>query len=137
MGYLEWTVGINPADIHWPAFEKARHTTATVTNTFISKWLSNTVPTGKILQCRQHSISSRCPRCNHWGEDRIHILACWDTGATAIWDKGVESMTRLLEKEDTCPEIQQFILDGLRGFRRTPNRVCMEHLTQSRREDVI
>lgn len=137
MGYLERTVGINPADIHWPAFEKARHTTTTVTNTFISKWLSNTVPTGKILQRRQHSISSRCPRCNHWGEDRIHILACWDTGATAIWDKGVESMTRLLETEDTCPEIQQFILDGLRAFRRTPNRVCMEHLTPSWREDVI
>lgn len=50
MGYLTRKLSVDPAQIGWMAFQKARHTTGMVTNTFISKWLSNTVPTGKVLQ---------------------------------------------------------------------------------------
>jgi hypothetical protein len=120
MQYLNRKLTIDHSQLAWRAFEKARNASGMVTNTFISKWLSNTVPTGKVLQLRQHSITNRCPRCNHWGEDRLHVLTCWETGAKVIWDKGMDKLKQKMQDDDTCPEIQQLILTSLTKFRQSP-----------------
>jgi hypothetical protein len=111
---------VDHTQLGWKAFATARTASGMVTNTFISKWLSNTIPTGKVLQLRQHSITNRCPRCNHWGEDRLHVLTCWDAGAKVIWDRGVNKLKQQMQEDDTCPAIQQLILTSLIKFRQSP-----------------
>jgi hypothetical protein len=91
-------------------------------NIFISKWLSNTLATGLVMQRRQHRVFNRCPRCNHWGEDRLHIVICWDVRATIVWKKQIDTLTNLLHQEYTAPEIQQFLLAGLQEFRKHPRQ---------------
>jgi hypothetical protein len=118
--YIDRKLNIQHTQVVWTAFKRARLASDMVTNTFISKWLSNTLPTGKVLQLRQHSISNRCPRCNTWGEDRLHILTCWEVGAKTIWDKGVHKLTLKMIEANTCPDIQQFILNSLANFRKSP-----------------
>jgi hypothetical protein len=108
--------------IHTSAFHRARNTSATSLNIFISKWLSNTLATGLVMQRRQHRVFNRCPRCNHWGEDRLHIVICWDVRATIVWKKQIDTLTNLLHQEYTAPEIQQFLLTGLQEFRKHPRQ---------------
>jgi hypothetical protein len=66
------------------AFEHARVMSQTGMIKFISKWMSNTLATGVVLQRRKHRIFNRCPRCNEWGEDKVHVLICWDIRAEII-----------------------------------------------------
>jgi hypothetical protein len=103
------------------SFVIARSQAPLFLNTFLTKWLSNTLPTGVVMQKRRHRIFNRCPRCNAWGEDKLHILVCWDTRASVIWNKEMNTLQQMLIKEKTCPQISQFLMDGLRRFRAHPN----------------
>jgi hypothetical protein len=94
---------VNTIDFH--AFKHARAQTSVGINKFVTKWVSNTLATGVILQNRNHRIFNRCPRCNEWGEDRLHIIICWDIRAKIIWEKGYNTLQQLLQKLHTNPEI--------------------------------
>jgi hypothetical protein len=121
--YVRERIVSNPTiipTISWSAFQYARERAPTKLNIFMSKWISNTVATGTVLQRRRHRIFNRCPLCNAWGEDRMHVLVCWDIRAKMIWQKGLNNMQDLMVKEHTHPEIVTFILDGLRHFHRAP-----------------
>ena len=89
---------------------------------FHSKWISNTLATGMVMQRRKHRVFNRCPRCNHWGEDRLHVVICWDQRATIIWKKSVDRLRRFMVSENTDTGITTFLLDGLEFFRRSPSR---------------
>jgi exonuclease III len=110
---------ISKAQICWKALEYARAQSSTGRLIFVSKWVSNCVATGKVMQRRKHRVFNRCPRCDHWGEDREHVLRCWDPRATIIWNRQLELIKTSLEKEKTDPEITDFIVQGLNAFRRT------------------
>jgi hypothetical protein len=103
------------------SFSLARSHAPTFLNIFITKWLSNTIATGMVMQQRKHRIFNRCPRCNAWGEDRLHLVICWDARAKVIWNKQMDIFQDLLHKEQTCPEIAHFLMNGLRDFRAKPN----------------
>jgi hypothetical protein len=85
-----------------------------------------------------------CPRIRvlvllfstHWGEDRIHVLTCWHVGAISIWDKGIAALQQILIREHTCPEIQQFLLQELSNYRRTPNTRAPQRYSQPWKEDL-
>jgi hypothetical protein len=93
--------------VNTSAFEKARNSSATSLNIFISKWLSDTLATGIVMQRRQHRVFNRCPRCNHWGEDRLHIVVCWDVRTNIVWQTQIDTLTTMLTRAHTQPEIQQ------------------------------
>jgi hypothetical protein len=78
------------------------------------------------MQRRKHRVFNRCPRCNHWGEDKTHILRCWDIKAKVIWDTRFTALTQTLRDEQTHPDIENFIIDGLRNFRRTTTHGLLE-----------
>jgi hypothetical protein len=60
-------------------------------STLISNRISNTVPTGRVLQQQpQHWQFNRCLKCNQVGEDRLHVVMCWDKSAEIIWPKQLE-----------------------------------------------
>jgi hypothetical protein len=109
------------------AFGKARKTSATHLNIFISKWLSDTLATGKVMQRRQQRIFNRCPRCNHWGEDKMHIVVCWDIRTKIVWQHQMDQLQSKLQKTYTAPEIQQFLLQGIEEFRNHPRRQVEEN----------
>lgn len=120
--YITVKHNINPDTVHWESFSTARSKVSSATNIFITKWLSNTAPTGKILKLRQHCISSKCPRCNTLGEDREHVLTCWGLGATSIWEKGIQELQHLLDQEATHPDISQYMIESLRQYRISPSQ---------------
>jgi len=107
--------------IHWKAMEYARKRATTGLNIFMSKWISNTVLTGQVMQRRRQRVFNRCPRCNSWGEDREHIIRCWDVRANIIWKAGLSKLQHTLIKEDTHQDIAQFIIEGLGKFKRSKN----------------
>jgi hypothetical protein len=88
----------------------------------MSKWWSNTLPTGKVMQQRQQRVFNRCPRCNEWGEDRLHVLVCWDGRANIIRKRYLDTLRQLLNTTLTRPDIARFIMDGLNTFFRAPHQ---------------
>jgi hypothetical protein len=115
------TSNITMEDVAIRSFQHARLHSTTGLNKFVSKWLSNTLPTGVILQRRQHRIFNRCPRCNEWGEDRLHIIICWDTRAQLIRRKYLCTFRQLLERLHTSPDIMEFFINSITQFFRLPH----------------
>eukprot|EP00557_Chaetoceros_sp_GSL56_P013372 CAMPEP_0176481264 /NCGR_PEP_ID=MMETSP0200_2-20121128/2725_1 /TAXON_ID=947934 /ORGANISM="Chaetoceros sp., Strain GSL56" /LENGTH=500 /DNA_ID=CAMNT_0017877453 /DNA_START=2342 /DNA_END=3841 /DNA_ORIENTATION=- len=103
-------------NIAMTAFRHARLTMQLGMVKFMSKWWSNTLLTGVILQQRRSRIHNRCPRCNEWGEDKLHVLVCWDSRAKIIRQKYFDSLNQLLVNTSTHPEIRTFIMEGLVQF---------------------
>ena len=63
--------------INWKAYGKARKVAPLVTQTFITKWLSNTAATGVLMVNRQQRKHSSCPICDEPDEgDIMHIMIC-------------------------------------------------------------
>jgi hypothetical protein len=106
--------------VNFDSFRHARTNVPTGLLKFISKWLSNTLATGKVLQKRRHRIFNRCPRCNNWGEDRLHVAVCWDIRAAIIHKNYLSTLRQLLLSTSTKPEIIEFIIEGLTKFFRQP-----------------
>jgi hypothetical protein len=113
---------INTDTVHWESFATSQTKVSTTTNIFVTKWMSDTAPTGKILVKRRHSISSKCPRCGYLGEDREHVLVCWGLGAATIWEKGITALKNLMEEEKTHPDIYRFMIEGLSSYRKSPRQ---------------
>mmetsp|Transcript_13250 Transcript_13250/g.24864 ORF Transcript_13250/g.24864 Transcript_13250/m.24864 type:complete len:277 (+) Transcript_13250:387-1217(+) len=109
-------------NITMTAFHHARLTMQLGMVKFMSKWWSNTLATGVILQQRRYRIHNRCPRYNEWGENRLHVLVCWDSRAKIIRQKYLDTLHQLLANTSTHPEIISFIMEGLSQFFRRPNR---------------
>jgi hypothetical protein len=137
--YFSTKHNINTDTIHWESFATSRTKVSTTTNIFVTKWMSDTAPTGKILVKRRHSISSKCPRCGYLGEDREHVLVCWGVGAAIIWDKGMLALKHLLDKENTNPDISRFLMEGISSYRRSPrltNLIRHQHQWQQEIQEI-
>ena len=115
--------------VHYRSFSTARNLTYGGMNKFITKWISNTIATGRILQRRKHRIFNRCPRCDAWGEDKLYVVVCWDIRAKIIWDKQMEQLKRLMASLHTNPDIYTFITTGLAQFRTHPTTRLIHHFT--------
>ena len=90
---------------------------------FMSKWWNNTLATGVILQQCWHWIYNRCPWCNDWGEDCLHVLLCWDSKVKIIRQKYLDThLHQLLVNTSTHSDIISFIMEGLSQFFRQPHQ---------------
>jgi hypothetical protein len=123
-------------DISLKSLEHARHNAPPSLQIFHSKWISNTVATGVVLQKRNHRIFNRCPRCNTWGEDRLHVVVCWDQRATMIWNRQMERLKQFFLAEDTDPDITNFLLTSLTSFRKSPTQRRQQHLISPWQRDI-
>jgi hypothetical protein len=82
--------------IDFCTMEKAQGSSPLHINIFFSKWLSDTLPTGNVMQQHKQCIFNRCPHCSAWGKDRQHILICWDMRASVICNKQIAEFHDLL-----------------------------------------
>jgi hypothetical protein len=141
LDYMANRVFINPIEqssVCWDALRYARARVSLSINLFMTKWISNTVATGMVMQQRKHRVFNRCPRCNNWGEDRQHILICWDIRAKVIWDRQIKKLNALLVQEQTHPDIIGYIIHSLTTFRNQQRRQYPGHIFdwQKEQEDI-
>ena len=74
---LEVDRDILQASISWSTFGKVRKSCPLSLAVFVTKWISNTTATGKIMVARQHHAHSNCPICDEANEDDVlHVLTC-------------------------------------------------------------
>ena len=68
---------------------------------------------------RGWQASDACPLCCHRNEKSSHVLKCPNNAATELFTHKVDNeLKQTLEKESTCPNLQEIILEILKSRRR-------------------
>lgn len=112
--------GLLATKVDWPAFQKARVNSSAPIQKFITKWLSESLPTGRVMVQRQQRIHDHCPLCQEADEHLLHIVCCPDTRATAFFASELNKFTCWLEKINTHVAIIDFFDNGLDNWRHNP-----------------
>ena len=89
--------------ICWICNEKAMKNSSQYKRRFVSKWTSETMPTGKNLRRWKMRPYSFCPFCKQDDEDIYHILHCEDERSITVWNKSLLEFIQKLIKIRTCP----------------------------------
>ena len=106
--------------INWKAYGKARKAATLSTQTFITKWLSNTAATGVIMVNRKQRKHSNCPICNEPDEDIMHVMTCRSPSASELRETQLQELQLWLRSRHTDPTITSFVIKGLRSWFRDP-----------------
>ena len=111
----------NPFDfstvnVHWESFSTARKEASLSTQTFITKWLSGDIATGRVMVNRKKRILAKCPLCSHEDEHLIHVITCKSTTATELRNNLLSELGIWLESIHTAPSIVNAINLGLSGW---------------------
>ena len=118
--YLSHKLQVPPFILHkqinWLVLARARRECKNSMNIFITKWFSDTAPTGLVLLRRKQRVSSSCPLCDHPTEDFTHILQCQSPTATQCKYDLLQELRCWMDAVDTHPDILQFIFDGLSSW---------------------
>ena len=87
---------------------------------WITKQLSGTNATGKVMKRRQQWTQDRCPLCLTALEDSDHILKCKAKTAKDTWRQAVKELIDKLEEINTEPYICEVIEQRLISWPRRP-----------------
>ena len=71
----------------------------------ITKYMSNTLPTMKILQRRGHATANLCPRCRVTPETIQHVYQCTHKLSRGRWIVSVDALRKWNEARNTNPDI--------------------------------
>ena len=83
---------------------------------FISKWVSNQVAVGEVMERRRERESGLCPCCGKVLETKLHVLRCRHN--KQVWKQARKPLRRWMRRHDTDPEIMDAIIDILRNFQK-------------------
>ena len=100
--------------INWKAYGKARKAAPLSTQTFVTKWLSNTAATGVLIVNRQQRKHSHCPICDEPDEDIMHVMTCGSPLASELRETQLQELQLWLRSRHTDPTIKSFVIKGLR-----------------------
>ena len=89
--------------IHWPSQFKAYQAVSPARRRFISKWVSESIGTGKNMVRWNFRPHGKCPFCMRDDEDVHHILHCPHTNSIQEWAKRCRSLLTTLQLIDTDP----------------------------------
>ena len=112
--------GLLSTKVDWTAFRKARVNSSAPIQKFVTKWLSESLPTGRVMVQRQQRIHDHCPLCQDADEHLLHIVCCPDTRATEFFASQLDKFTCWLEKINTHVAIIDFFDNGLANWRQNP-----------------
>ena len=82
----------------------------------MTKWVSDVVPTGMVMQERKQRIHYNCPICGCEKEDTTHILQCQDEKVKLLRDNLLKELQCWLNSIDTHPDITSFVISGLSSW---------------------
>ena len=84
-------------------------------NGWISKFWSGHIWVVNMLWYRGWQESDACPPCHHCNKKSSHVLKCPNPEAKTLFIQKVgKELKETLEKESTCPNLQDTILDALK-----------------------
>ena len=102
--------------IHWTSYGKARKSCALTLATFITKLISNSLPTNITMVARKQRIHSYCPICKNQEEDILHMLTCPDPTASNMRETLLQDLKLWLVSSKTDPDVTRFLITGLRSW---------------------
>jgi hypothetical protein len=102
--------------IHWKSFGQARKSCTLSQATFITKLLSNSLPTGIVMVARKQRLHPYCPICKTTDEDILHMLTCRHHQASTTRETLLQDLKLWMITSRTDPDITRFILAGLRSW---------------------
>ena len=108
------SINITYSDIHWKSYKKARKEARFGVNRFITKWLGQSVSTGKKLLQRQHRVNPSCPICHNIDEDQLHVLTCPSSSSHRFRLSLLDDLASWLKSTHTHPDITYFFIHGFK-----------------------
>ena len=72
---------------------------------------------GRSMFLRKEWDHDRCPLCGLEEETTVHMMKCTKEGATETFAEGMERLDLHMTEQQTCPQLQQAILDGINSWR--------------------
>ena len=108
-------------NVNWEVMSTARREARLKLKIFITKWISNVIPTGVVMCERRQRISSNCPICDGENEDTNHILRCSDPKVQSLRNILLKEMKCWMNSIDTHPDIITFVVSGLSSWLSSEN----------------
>ena len=99
--------------IYLISFERARDKTNSQMSHFITKCMSNTLYTMRILLRQRHASINLCPCCGMVPETIHHLYQRTHEGSSVRWTSSVETFWKWLETCNMDPEILTLFFDEL------------------------
>jgi hypothetical protein len=84
---------------------------------WLSKQASDMCASGIQMKRRNQRKSDACPHCGI-PEDAEHILCCQAEGVKEIWEDLLQALQASLTANDTAPDIQRDLIEGLEFWRK-------------------
>ena len=104
------------SEIDWHVLGKVMREMPPNMKRFIPKWTTSQIAVGITMRKRNDRHKQKCPRCNYFREDTLHVLKCWDKTAIAEWTKLVNELERWLTEMLTEPALAYSLLQVLRRW---------------------
>ena len=105
--------------INWKASEKANKNLSDADSIWLTKFVSKSTATGKMMKrCNQWN-HSKCPRCETPDEDTLHVIMCPDDEARSNLYDNICAVDTWIEKYKTHPAIRSIITNTLLQFNTT------------------
>lgn len=104
--------------VEWTALGNARRGFPPNKAKWVTKFLSENLPTGKNMVKWGHRDSSKCPFCNQDDEDAEHVLRCQHADVRSQWDTALDKLALDLDKLSTAPTLRHAIITNLRTWSR-------------------
>ena len=103
----------SPIDINWEAIGAAMSKLKISESHWMTKFITGTAPTGKVMARRKEWPSPKCPVCFKKIETSTHVLSCRNREMRNQWKQAVNKVVESLEDLDTEPNIGLIIKDRL------------------------
>ena len=84
---------------------------------FLSKWVSNQLPTGDFQRTKRLQESAACPRCGMDHETVDHVSRCPQKHSHRIWHCHLRQLDTWLRRQDTDPDIIRVVILALPRWR--------------------
>ena len=123
--------------VDWNTNEAAMHLMSPSTRTWITKFVTNTLPLGKNMVRRKHWSEEYCPRCkSHAIETKNHLYQCQHVDSNKIYRDGVKELSNWLNFINTEEDLSQDILKAMQMLREGSGNMVYEFRTKPMREQM-
>lgn len=102
--------------VEWTALKKARRGFPPNKAKWVTKAMSDNLPTGNNMEKWGLWDNAKCPYCEHNNEDAEHVLRCQHVDVRNLWDSSLTKLSTDLDKLGTAPAIRTTLINSLRTW---------------------
>ena len=87
------------------------------------------LPTRAVMKKWKQRVHARCPHCQHEHEDILHMTTCQSQPVQDFWTTSLTSLQNWMIKNNTEPDLQSFLLEGLKSWISDPqgDEISLHH----------